>query len=456
MGKTLKDNTRRRGRPSSSRPRPRKASAAGKNLVIVESPAKARTINRYLGGEYVVVASMGHVRDLPAKEMGVDIEHGFKPSYEPLVGRRKILTQLKGQANTAEAVFLATDLDREGEAIAWHLAETLRLPAQKLRRVIFNEITQSAIRDAFAKPHKLDMNKVNAQQARRILDRLVGYEVSPLLWKKVARGLSAGRVQSVAVRLIVEREGEIDAFMPEEYWRIGAVFTPDRQAAGELARRWGAFLAQRDAKGNPPAGPAQDEFLAENGAFRGELASWKGRKFDADNVEAAVEVAEALGLVVSEIRRSENPEGKGPARNLAAVTGGLGREVPDFVVKEVNERDSRSKPPAPFTTATLQQTAAAQLRFSAQRTMRTAQQLYEGVELPGEGSVGLITYMRTDSRNLSREAVSHCRSLIAEAFGEKYVPQKPNFYASAKRAQEAHEAIRPTDVSRRPQDLSAS
>jgi len=450
MGKAVSKSTSRLPAPG------RQVRAAKRKLVIVESPAKARTINRYLGGDYVVMASMGHVRDLPARQMGVDIEHGFKPTYEPLAGKRTVLASLIRSAKAAPQVFLATDLDREGEAIAWHLAESLRVPMARIRRVIFNEITQPAIRAAFANPRDLDMNKVNAQQARRILDRIVGYEVSPLLWRKVARGLSAGRVQSVTVRLIVEREREIDAFLPEEYWRIGAAFTPDRAAAPGLGRQWGNFLAKKDAKGNGPSKLTEDQFLAEHGAFRAELATWKGVKFEPENAEPALEVAVALGFVATEVQRSENPEGKGPARHLVGVAGRLADRLPQFAVREINERDSRSRPPAPFTTATLQQAASVQLRFSAQRTMRIAQQLYEGVEVPGEGSVGLITYMRTDSRNLSAEAVSHCRSLIADSFGRQYVPEKPNFYASDKRAQEAHEAIRPTDVTRRPEQLASA
>jgi DNA topoisomerase-1 len=400
------------------------------------------------------MASMGHVRDLPAHQMGVDVANGFKPTYEPLGGRRKVLAALMKAARNAPQVFLATDLDREGEAIAWHLAESLKLPSERIRRVIFNEITRSAISEAFANPHGLDMNKVNAQQARRILDRIVGYEISPLLWKKVARGLSAGRVQSVAVRLIVEREREIQAFVPEEYWRLGAVFTPDCQAVRELSRQWEQFLARKDDKGGGPPKQAQDTFLAEHGAFRAELAAWKGAKFDAGNAEVAVEVAKALGLAVTDIRRTENPAGKGPAAKLVTVVGRLGPDMAKFAVGRLDEHETRTRPSAPFTTATLQQAASVQLRFSAQRTMRIAQQLYEGVEIPGEGSVGLITYMRTDSRNLSAEAVARCRSLIGESFGAEYLPEKPNFYASSKRAQEAHEAVRPTDASRRPDDLA--
>ncbi len=425
----------------------------GKKLVVVESPAKAKTINRYLGTDFIVKASMGHVRDLPGNKMGVDLEHDFTPTYEPLASRRKVLAELKQIARRSPEVFLATDLDREGEAIAWHLAESLGVPAERIRRVLFNEITAGAIREAFAHPRQIDMDKVNAQQARRILDRIVGYEVSPLLWRKVARGLSAGRVQTVAVRLIVEREREIDAFQPEEYWRIGGVFTPDLAGAASLSADWAALLATRDARGNGPTRDRQQAFLAERGAFRAELATWKGQRFKPDDERQALEVARALGLSVERIDRAEDPKGKGLARNRATVVGRPGDDAPPFVLGDIKQRETRSRPYAPFTTASLQQAASVQLRFSASRTMRIAQQLYEGVELPGEGSVGLITYMRTDSRHLSAEAVAHVRKLIDATWGPKYVPEKPNFYSSSERAQEAHEAIRPTDAARRPQDV---
>jgi DNA topoisomerase-1 len=434
----------------------RKAAARGngKNLVVVESPAKAKTINRYLGSDFVVKASMGHVRDLPTRKIGVDVEHDFAPTYEPLEGRRKVLAELKKSAASAPVVFLATDLDREGEAIAWHLAEALGISDDRLRRVIFNEITKSAIQEAFAHPRTIDMNKVNAQQARRILDRIVGYQVSPLLWRKVAGGLSAGRVQSVAVRLIVEREREIDAFIPEEYWRIGAVFTPDLAAAADLAGQWSRFLAQTDEAGAGPSRDKQQEFLTDHNAFRAELARWRGEKFEPSDAEVAIEVARALGLAVSKVDKRDDPQGKGPARNRVTVWGSLPAEpAVRLEVSAVNKRESRSRPPAPFTTASMQQAASISLRFSASRTMRIAQQLYEGVETPGEGSVGLITYMRTDSTQLSAEAIGQARGLIGEQFGQAYLPEKANVFSSSGRAQEAHEAIRPTDARRRPQDL---
>jgi len=467
MAKTTSKKARSRagktaGKASAARKGAAKASTRpGKNLVVVESPGKVKTINRYLGNDYVVRASMGHVRDLPSKEMGVDIEHSFEPTYQVLDGKKKVVSELKKYARSAPRIFLATDLDREGEAIAWHLAQSLGVPESRMCRVVFNEITAGAIREAFANPRDIDINKVNAQQARRILDRIVGYELSPLLWRKVARGLSAGRVQSVAVRLIVDREREIEAFDPEEYWKISAVFTPDMAAAAELGSQWDAFLATRNEKGNPPSQDAQQHFLAERGAFKAELVRWKSERLKAETADVAVEIAKALGMSVQELRRTENPDGKGVARNRVEVVGQIGGEsdaksAPDYIVSEIKQRDSRSRPPAPFTTVSLQQAASVQLRFSTSRTMRLAQQLYEGVDLPGEGSIGLITYMRTDSRHLSNEAISQAREFIGRQFGPQYVPEKPNRYSSSGRAQEAHEAIRPTDATRRPEDVHSS
>ncbi len=416
------------------------ARTAGRKLVVVESPAKARTINRYLGREYLVKASMGHVRDLPPKAMGVDVRHGFAPTYEPLAGRRRVLTELKKYARAATEVFLATDLDREGEAIAWHLAESLGVRPDRVRRVIFNEITPAAIRQAFAHPRTIDMNKVNAQQARRILDRIVGYEVSPLLWRKVAPGLSAGRVQSVAVRLIVEREQEIDDFSPEEYWRLSAVFTTEGGAAAELAGQWSALLADAQ-QTHSPARDAQQRFLTEHQAFRAELAQWCGQRFKTASSETALEIAKALGLTVDQVQRREEPSAKGPAGHVLTVVGHLADGGPAFVVRNLQQRDSRSRPQAPLTTASMQQAAAVQLRFSAARTMRIAQQLYEGVEIPQEGSVGLITYMRTDSTHLSAEAVAAARQLITQQFGPDYLPDHPNVYNSG---QQRRRRMRPS------------
>ena len=456
--KAVKKTAKRTNRPASAKKAagrsPRRAgSAAGKNLVIVESPAKAKTINRYLGGDYVVKASMGHVRDLPTNKMGVDLENSFAPTYEPLAGRRKLLAELKKLARSAAMVFLATDLDREGEAIAWHLAESLGVAPDRIRRAIFNEITRSAITEAFANPHAIDMDKVNAQQARRILDRIVGYQVSPLLWRKVAAGLSAGRVQSVAVRLVVERQEEIDAFTPEEYWRIEGVFTADLAGAGKLSAEWSEFLAQRNERGDGPTAAARGEFLSWKQAFRAELVKWKGKKFTSTDADVSTAVAAAVGVDVREIQRSEDPNGKGPAARRAVVIGTISDDRPDYVVRGVSQRQSRSRPPAPFTTASLQQAASVQLRMSTSRTMRTAQRLYEGIDIPGEGTVGLITYMRTDSRHLASQALGQVRSLITESYGDRYVPDKPNVYSSGERAQAAHEAIRPTDAHRRPADV---
>ena len=431
----------------------RSTAGVGKNLVVVESPAKIKSISKYLGPDFVVKASMGHVRDLPRKDIGVDVEHDFAPTYETVGSKEKVVTDLRKFVKAAPLVYLATDLDREGEAIAWHLAELFKLPAGKIRRVVFNEITPSAIRAAFEQPRALDMDKVNAQQARRILDRLVGYEVSPLLWKKVAPGLSAGRVQTVAVRLIVEREREIDAFTPEEYWRVNAIFCSEADAAPRLAQEWRAFMAQRDAKDNPPTRDVQQQFLAERQAFRAELVQWQGEKFSTDNADAAVAIAQAIGLAVTDVQHTEDPKGKGPARNRVVVTGDLAARGPAFAVSGVQQRETRSRPPAPFTTASLQQAASVQLRFGASRTMRVAQSLYEGVDVPGEGSVGLITYMRTDSTHLSNEALGHVREMIGKQFGQQYLPDKPRTYVAGKGAQEAHEAVRPTDASRSPQDL---
>ncbi|MHC4562460.1 MAG: type I DNA topoisomerase [Planctomycetota bacterium] len=432
------------------------ASAAGKILVVVESPAKAKTINRYLGSGFVVRASMGHVRDLPKKDIGVDVDDDFRPTYEPLAGRKKVLTELKRYAQSAGDIFLATDLDREGEAIAWHLAESLAVSPERIRRVVFNEITSSAIRQAFDEPRSIDMDKVNAQQARRILDRIVGYQISPLLWRKVAPGLSAGRVQSVAVRLIVEREKEIDAFIPEEYWRIGSIFHTDATVARRLAGQWRDFLATKDDKGNPPTREAKQAFLAEQGAFEAELASFNGQRYKPENSEQALAVADAIGLTILNVNTTDDPEGKGPAACVIDVECEVNPQGPQFTVADLKQRDSQSRPPAPFTTATLQQAAASQLRFGASRTMRIAQQLYEGIDIPGEGTTGLITYMRTDSRHLSNEAISHVRDLIGNDFGDSYLPEKPNLYSSGERAQEAHEAVRPTNAARRPEDLRDS
>ncbi len=433
--------------------RKRSESAEGKALVIVESPAKARTINRYLGDDYIVKASMGHVRDLPQHDFGVDIKQGFKPTYEIVRGRSRVVSELRKLARQAREVFLATDRDREGEAIAWHLAEVLDVPPEKIRRVVFNEITRNAIREAFEHPHAIDMDRVNAQQARRILDRIVGYELSPLLWKKIARGLSAGRVQSVAVRLIVEREREIRNFKPEESWKLFAYLAADKEVADKLRPQWHEFLA-----GGERSGKDIQRWLAEHGAFRVELSKLAGKSFEAKTVDDVKALLEALGYRIERIERQPWDEYKHLKLELVTVYGRLDPSAaPELRIADLTTRRTKTRPPAPFTTASLQQAAASQLRFSASRTMRIAQQLYEGIDLHGEGPVGLITYMRTDSTNLAAEAVQAVRRLIGERFGPRYVPEKPNVFGKRQeRAQEAHEAIRPTDPFRTPQSVRSA
>ncbi len=426
------------------------------SLVVVESPAKAKTIAKYLGDSYTVKACMGHVRDLPKRDFGIDLARGFEPTYEILPGRKRVVNELSRAAKGADAVYLATDLDREGEAIAWHLVTALDLPAEKLRRVIFNQITASAIREAFANPHGIDMDKVNAQQARRILDRIVGYELSPLLWRKIAKGLSAGRVQSVAVRLIVEREAQIRSFVPEESWRITAYFAARPDEAGRLAGEWDELLARRDDRDNGPTLRDRLKWLAEHECFQAELVNLGGTEFKPTTPAEARQAAEALGFVCEQVKESAWQE---YAHHGLKIVKLLGRTKPEqgpkFKIRGIETKRALSKPPAPFTTATLQQAAANQLRFSASRTMRVAQELYEGVDLGGElGSVGLISYMRTDSTHLSKEAVENGRHLIRSQFGESYLPSRPNLYGNSKRAQEAHEAIRPTDVAIRPETIS--
>lgn len=360
----------------------------GRALVIVESPAKAKTINKYLGDKFVVKASMGHVRDLPKGKFGIDVEHDFEPSYTAIRGKTQVITELRRLAKNASSVFLAPDPDREGEAIAWHLQESLGVPESRVFRVVFNEITKKAILEAFEKPGKLNMHKVDAQQARRVLDRIVGYKLSPLLWKKIARGLSAGRVQSVAVRLIVDREKEIRAFIQEEYWRVGA------------------------------------QFKSDQGDYHAELRRVGEERIDKNlDEKAAKAIVERIGT-----------------DSLRLV--------------ELDSKPKTRRPTPPFTTSQLQQKSSTMLRFSSKKTMVLAQQLYEGVEVPGEGSVGLITYMRTDSVRVSQDALTSVRELITKDYGPKYTPEAPNqFTVKAKGAQEAHEAVRPTDVSRTPEKL---
>lgn len=366
------------------------SNGTGRALVIVESPKKAKSIGKFLGSGYTVKASMGHVRDLPerGRDLGIDVAKGYQAKYVVPDKKKGTITELKRDAEKASMVYLATDPDREGEAIAWHLQKALGLEDEQVQRVMFYEITERAVRDAFEHAGPIDMNKVNAQQARRFLDRFVGYQVSPLLWKKVARGLSAGRVQSVAVRLIAEREKAIRAFVAEEYWEITA--------------------------GLAPAGST-----AEGDRFQALLVQWEGEKFAARNEAEATAV-------------------------LTALDGAK------YAVKSLETVERRDKPEAPFKTSTLQQQAAIRLRFSGKKTMKVAQELYEGIDVDGSGPVGLITYMRTDSLRVSDEAILTVRDLIKTDYGERYLPAKPNQYAAGKMAQEAHEAIRPTDLTLTP------
>lgn len=399
----------------------------GKSLVIVESPAKAKTINKYLGNDYIVKSSVGHIRDLPVsgsgnsktdpkerarqaaqtrkmdpetkarykqqkaheqliRRMGVDPENDWEAHYEVLPGKEKVVSELQRLANNADAVYLATDLDREGEAIAWHLKETIGGEDDKYRRVVFNEITKRAIQEAFSEPTDLDTNRVKAQQARRFLDRVVGYMVSPLLWSKIARGLSAGRVQSVAVRLIVEREREIRAFVPEEYWELDTLLTPPEQ---------------------------------KNVGVPFEVAKYDGKPYRPTNEQQSNEHVERLKALADDEQA--------------------------FRVTKREDKPTRSRPAAPFITSTLQQAASNRLGFSVKKTMTLAQRLYEA---------GYITYMRTDSTNLSQDAIQSARGYIQASFGDDYLPEKPRYYSSREGAQEAHEAIRPSDVKRGARDIS--
>jgi DNA topoisomerase-1 len=441
----------------------------GKELVIVESPAKAKTLNKYLGSDYVVMASVGHVRDLPGKNPkgvkdpvpGVDLNHGFKPSYEIIKGKAATVAHLRQAARKADGIWLATDMDREGEAIAWHLLEALKIAPEKAKRVVFNAITKSEIQKAFQNPRKVDMNKVNAQQARRVLDRIVGYQVSPLLWKKVAGGLSAGRVQSVAVRLVVEREREIESFVPEEYWKILGYFTVRPENAAALSESWISWLEEHPKvkngrKSNGRTMSEKNLWLSEHDGFFADLVEVDGRKFEAKDMGAALAAAKRGGFVLDEKLENENPGAAGPARYGIRLKGHL-EGGPRWEVKSVQTKRTKSRPFGPFITSTLQQAAANQLDFSAQFTMSAAQSLYEGVNIQGMGSVGLITYMRTDSTHLSAEALRMVRAYISEEFGEAYLPPKPNVFASSnKAAQEAHEAIRPTDVNLTPEFVRSS
>ena len=358
-------------------------------LVIVESPAKAKTIGKFLGRGYKVEASQGHVRDLPKSQIGVDVENNFEPRYITIRGRGEILGKIRKEARSASKIYLATDPDREGEAISWHLANVLGIDEDDACRIEFHEVTSKAVKAAVKNPRKIDMDLVNAQQARRVLDRLVGYKISPILWQKIKKGLSAGRVQSVATKIICDREAEIEAFIPEEYWTLSTVF---HIGDAEVTARFTGYGDQKV-----------------------ELRT----RADADAVIAKCEKAK-------------------------------------FAVGAIKRGERRRLPAPPFTTSNLQQEASRKLGFSTQKTMQIAQQLYEGVELAGEGSQGLVTYIRTDSTRIADEAVEAVRALILEGYGKDFLPEKPNVYKTRKSAQDAHEAIRPTVVERRPEKIKAS
>ena len=358
-------------------------------LVIVESPAKAKTIGKFLGRGYKVEASQGHVRDLPKSQIGVDVDNNFEPKYITIRGRGEILGKIRKEARSAGKIFLATDPDREGEAISWHLANVLGIDEGSACRIEFHEVTSKAVKAAVKNPRKIDMNLVNAQQARRVLDRLVGYKISPILWQKVKKGLSAGRVQSVATKIICDRESEIEAFIPEEYWTLTTPF-----AIGEV------------------------EVSARFTGWGEEKVDLKTRA----DAEAVIEKCRGAKFAVGAIKQAER----------------------------------RKLPAPPFTTSNLQQEASRKLGFSTQKTMQIAQQLYEGVDLAGEGSQGLVTYLRTDSTRIADEALAAVRALILEGYGEDYLPEKPNVYKTRKSAQDAHEAIRPTVVERKPEQIKSS
>ncbi len=361
----------------------------GSALVVVESPAKAKTIGKYLGPGYVVKASVGHIRDLPKSKIGVDFENGFEPAYEIIEGKKKVVAEIRKAARENEIVYLASDPDREGEAIAWHISEEIKDVNRNMKRVLINDITKKGVAAAIAAPRSIDMNKTYAQQTRRILDRIVGYEISPILWNKVQRGLSAGRVQSVAVRLVCEREEEIKAFRPDEYWTVDVTCR---------------------ASSPPP--------------FEARIFRWKGEKAEPKTTDEAQAIATELA-------------------------------AGDATVSSVEKKERRKKPQAPFITSRLQQDAARKLRFSAKRTMALAQRLYEGVELGAEGPTGLITYMRTDSTRISDDALTAVRGYVTDTYGREYLPDEPNTYSNKERAQDAHEAIRPTLMEWNPERVAA-
>ena len=458
-------------------PKSRKSSAGTTptgdyELVIVESPAKAKTIEKYLGRGFVVKASVGHIRDLPSRAPkgikqlvpGVDLEHDFAPTYEVDSAKKKTVTELRKLAKGARDIWFATDLDREGEAIAWHLAEELKVDPKQAKRVTFDAITKSDVQRAFENPRGINMPRVEAQQARRIVDRIVGYRVSPILWKKVASGLSAGRVQSVASRLVVEREKQIRDFTPDESWELTGYLSFDTDGAEALQTVWDDFMSQRDDRNRPPTIKQRTAWLSDHRSLSAELVEVGGKtlKIEADKtsteelVNQAVSAAEAAGLVDIDIQREENSIGKGRAKNIVRLTG-----KPDsntrYSIDSIDVKRTKSRPYPPFITSTLQQAASSRLSMSTDRTMRVAQQLYEGIDLPGEGRVGLITYMRTDSTNLSGEAIRLARRYLEEKVGAEYLPEKPRFYSSSNQsAQEAHEAIRPTDPFRDPDTIASA
>ena len=360
-------------------------------LVIVESPAKVKTIKKFLGSNYTVAASQGHVRDLPKSSLGIDVEHDYEPKYITIRGKGDILAALRKEAKKSDKVFLATDPDREGEAISWHLATALKLDEKKMRRITFNEITKNAVKASLKAPRDIDMNLVDAQQARRVLDRMVGYRISPLLWAKVKRGLSAGRVQSVALRLVADREEEINAFIPEEYWTLDVILK-----------------------------------------IKGEKRPLTAKFYGTDQKKMTIRSEQELNEIVKKIENAE------------------------FKVSDIKTSERFRKAPLPFTTSTLQQEAAKALNFGTQKTMRIAQQLYEGVDIKGGGTVGVITYLRTDSTRIADEADASAREYIASVYGEKYVAAGQTKQAEGKKLQDAHEAIRPTDISRTPASIKES
>ncbi len=360
-------------------------------LVIVESPTKVKTIKKFLGKNYTVAASNGHVRDLPKSQLGIDVEHDYEPKYITIRGKGEILANLRKEAKKSDKVYLATDPDREGEAISWHLAAALKLDQGKMQRITFNEITKNAVKASLKSPRDIDMNLVDAQQARRVLDRMVGYRISPLLWAKVKRGLSAGRVQSVALRIIADREEEINAFIPKEYWTLDVILK-----------------------------------------VKGEKRPLTAKFYGTQNEKLTIESKEELDKILQKVEKEE------------------------FVITDVKKGERLRKPPLPFTTSTLQQEAAKVLNFGTQKTMRIAQQLYEGVDIKGSGTVGIITYLRTDSTRISEEADANAREYIAQTYGKDFVAFQEQMKKTEKKIQDAHEAIRPTDISRTPASLKDS